>query len=123
MPGASLFKILVNLNTAPTLFTELSTSTHYPGPKLPALLDHIFAGYIFLCPIDAHGKTSLLVFHQVPLDPGKIELLQTFCKYHSFIYPMIPDPSKQDQHSPSIDKCEVHVLTGHKVPQHKVIEF
>ena len=33
---------------------------------------------------------------------------------------MIPDPPKQDQHGPGIEKCELHVLAGHKVPQHKV---
>ena len=39
-----------------------------PGSKLYALLDHIFAEYLFLCPIDAHGKTLLCGSHQVPLD-------------------------------------------------------
>ena len=85
MPGISLFNILLNLDTTLTLFTKktlnvVDTSTllihmyTLPRPKLPALLDHIFAGYLFLCLIDAHGKTSLLGFHQVPLDPGQIEL-------------------------------------------------
>ena len=32
---------------------------------------------------------------------------------------MIPYPSKPFQHGPSIDKCELHALTGHKVPQYK----
>ena len=47
------------------------TSTFYPGPKLVALLDHIIAEYLFLCLIDAHGKTSLCGSHQVPLDYGQ----------------------------------------------------
>ena len=37
-----------------------STSTFYAGSKLSELLDHVFAGYLFLCLIDAHGKTSML---------------------------------------------------------------
>ena len=51
----------------------------------------------------------MLGFHQVPLDPGQIELLQTFCKDDSYDYQMIPDPPKQDQHGPSIDQCELHL--------------
>ena len=86
-----------------------------PWIKTTSSTDHIFAGYLFLCLIDAYGKTSLLGLHQLPLDPGQIELLQTFCDH-----PMIPDPSKQGQHAPDIDKCGLGVLTGHKVPQHKV---
>ena len=34
-----------------------STSALYRGPNLPALPDQIFAGYLFLCLTDAHGKT------------------------------------------------------------------
>ena len=49
----------------------LSTSTFYHGPKLSELLDHIFAGYVFLCIIDAHAKTPLLGFHKVTLDSGQ----------------------------------------------------
>ena len=49
----------------------ISTSTFYPGPKLSELLDHIFAGYLFLRLIDAHGKTQLLGFHKVTLDSGQ----------------------------------------------------
>ena len=49
----------------------ISMSTFYPGPKLSELLDHIFAGYLFLCLIDAHGKTPLLGFHKVTLDSGQ----------------------------------------------------
>ena len=90
-----------------------------PGLNLPALHDHIFARYLHHCLIDAHGKTSLLGFHQVPQDPGQIELLQTFCEADSYDYPMILDPPKQDQHVPSIDKYELDMLTGYKVPQHK----
>ena len=71
-----------------------STSVFYPGPNLPALLDHIFAEYLFLCLIDAHEKISFQGFHQVRLDPGKIEILQTFCRVDSYNYPMIPDPPK-----------------------------
>ena len=67
------------------------TATFYPGSKLSALLDPIFAGYLFLCLSDAHGKTSLQGFHKVPLDPGPIELLQTFCEHDSHDYTMIPD--------------------------------
>ena len=47
------------------------TSTSYPGSKLLALLDHTFAKYLFLCLIDAHGKTPLCGSHQVPLDYGQ----------------------------------------------------
>ena len=54
------------------------TSTLYPGPEPPTLLNHIFEVYLFLCLIDAHGKTSSLGSHQGPLDPGKFELLQVF---------------------------------------------
>ena len=49
----------------------LVTSTFYPGSKLLALLDNTFAEYLFLCLIDAHGKTSLCGSHQVPLDYGQ----------------------------------------------------
>ena len=48
------------------------TPTFSHGSKQPALLDCIFAEYLFLCLIDAHGKTSLQEFHQVPLDPEKL---------------------------------------------------
>ena len=89
------------------------TSTFYPGSKLSDLLEHISAGYLFLCLIDALGKTSLLGFH---LESGQIELLQIFCQDDSYDYPIFPDPPKQDHHVPDIDKCEFHVLTGHKVP-------
>ena len=37
------------------------TSTFYPGSKLLALLDHRFAEYLFLCLIDAHGKTPVWI--------------------------------------------------------------
>ena len=47
--------------------------TFYPGPKLLALLDHTFAEYMFLCLIDAHGKTLLCGSHQVPLDYGQMK--------------------------------------------------
>ena len=47
------------------------TSTFYPGSKLLALLDHTLAEYLFLCLIDAHGKTLLCGSHQVPLDYGQ----------------------------------------------------
>ena len=73
------------------------TPTFYPRSKLPDLHDHLFTGYLFLFLIDAHGKMPLLRFYQVPLDPGK-----------------------QGQHGPDIDKCGLDVLSGHKVPQHKV---
>ena len=56
-----------------------STSTFYPGSKLSELLDYIFAGYLFLCLIDPHGKTSLCGSQEVTLDPGQTELLQIFC--------------------------------------------
>ena len=62
----------------------------------------------------------MLQFHQVPLDPEQIDLLQTSFEDDSYDYPMIPEPPKQAQHVPSIDKCELNVLTGHKVPQHEV---
>ena len=68
-----------------------STSTFYPGSKLSELLDNIFAVYLFLCLIDAHGKTSLLGFH---LGSGQIELLQIFCQDDLYDYPMFPDPPK-----------------------------
>ena len=71
-----------------------STSTFYPLSKLSELLDHIFAGYIVLCLVDAHGKTSLCGSHQVPLDPGQTEILQSFCEDDSYDYPMFPDPPK-----------------------------
>ena len=70
------------------------TSTFYPGSKLLALLDHTFAEYLFLCLIDAHGKTSLCGSHQVPLDYGQTKLLQTFCEDDSYDYPMISDLPK-----------------------------
>ena len=76
-----------NLSMLLTKVPCLSTSTSYPGSKLPALLDHIFAGYIFLCLIDP--MASLLGFHQVPLDPGQIELLQTFCEDDSYDNPIM----------------------------------
>ena len=72
----------------------------------------MFSGYLFLCLIDAHGKTSFLGFHQVPLDPGQIELFQSFCGDDSYDYPMIPVPQKCDQHVPEFDKCELFMLTG-----------
>ena len=49
----------------------LSTSTFYHGPRLSELLDHIFAGYLFLCLIDAHGNTLLLGFYKETLDSGQ----------------------------------------------------
>ena len=52
--------------------------------------------------------------HRVPLNPGQSELLQNFCEDDSYDYPMFPDPPRQDQHVSDIDKCELHVLTGHK---------
>ena len=75
---------VLNLSMLLTQVPSSSKSTFYPGSKLSALLDHIFAGYSILCLIDAHGKTSLLGFHQVPLDPGIIELLQPFCENDSY---------------------------------------
>ena len=72
------------------------TSTFYPGPKLLALLDHTFAEYLFLCLIEAHGKTSLCGSHQVPLDYGQTKLLQTFCKDDSYDNPMISDLPQYD---------------------------
>ena len=71
-----------------------TTSTFYPGSKLLALLDDTFAEYLFLCLIDAHGKTSLCGSHQVPLDYGQTNLLQTFCEDDSYDYPMISDLPK-----------------------------
>ena len=47
------------------------TSTFYPGSKLLALLDHTFAEYLFLCLIDAQGKTLLCGSHQVLQDYGQ----------------------------------------------------
>ena len=70
------------------------TSALYPGTNVPALADHIFSGYLFLCLIDAHGKTSLCGFHQEPLDSGQIELLQIFCEDDSYDYTLFPDPPK-----------------------------
>ena len=71
-----------------------TTSTFYPGSKLLALLDDTFAEYLFLCLIDAHRKTSLCGSHQVPLDYGQTNLLQTFCEDDSYDYPMISDLPK-----------------------------
>ena len=48
-----------------------------PGSKLLALLDHTFAEYLFLCLIDAHGKTPLCGSHQVPLDYGQTKHVGT----------------------------------------------
>ena len=98
----------------------LSTSTFYPGSKLPDLLDHIFAGYLFLCLINANGKTSLCRSHQVPRDPGQTELLQIFSEGDSYDYQMIPDLPKQDQHGPSIDNHGSDALAGQIVSQNKV---
>ena len=70
------------------------TSTFYPESKLLAVLDHIFAEYLFLCIIDAHGKTSLCGSHQAPLDYGQTKLLQTFCEDDSYGYPIISDLPK-----------------------------
>ena len=100
MSGTSLCNILGSLNTTPTLFMT------YPPNDVDrsALLLHAYilprikntsSGFLFRCIVDAHGKISLLGFHQVPLDPGQIELLQTFCKNDSYDYPSSPDPSKQ----------------------------
>ena len=72
------------------------TSTFYPVSKLLALLDCMFAEYLFLCLIDAYGKTSLCGSHQVPLYYGQTKLLQTFCEDDSYDYPMISDLPKQD---------------------------
>ena len=47
-----------NLSMVLTQVHCSSTSTLYSGPKLPALLDQNFAGYLCLCLIDAHRKTS-----------------------------------------------------------------
>ena len=96
-----------------------STSALYCGLKLPALPDHIFAGYLFLCLIAAHEKTSL-GFYQVLLNSGQIESLHIFCQDELYDYPMFPNTPKQDHHVPGIDICELHVLRGHKVPQLKV---
>ena len=89
-----------------------SMPTLYLGPKLCALHDHIFTGYLFLCLIDAHRKTPLLGFHQVPLDPGQTELLQNFYEDDSYDNPLTPDPSNQDQHGPNIDECGLDVMTS-----------
>ena len=70
------------------------TSTFYLGSTLLALLDHTFAEYLFLCLIDAHGKTSLCGSHQVTQDYRQTKLLQTFCKDDSYDYPMISDLPK-----------------------------
>ena len=70
------------------------SSTFYPESKLLALLDHALAEYLFLCLIDAHGKTSLCGSHQVPLDYGQTKILQTFCEDDSYDYPMISDLPK-----------------------------
>ena len=59
-------------------------------------------------------------FYQVLLDSGQIESLQIFCQDDSYDYPIVHDPPKQDQHDPNIDKCELHVLTSHKVSHLKV---
>ena len=69
-------------------------STFYAGSKLLALLDHIFAEYLFLCLIDAHGKTYLCGSHQVPLDYGQTKLLQPFCEDDSYDYLIISDLPK-----------------------------
>ena len=61
-----------------------STSALYLLPNLPALPDHIFAGYLFLCLIDAHGKTSLIGFYQVLLASGQIESIQIFFQDDSY---------------------------------------
>ena len=47
------------------------TSTFYPGSTLLALHDHTFAENLFLCLIDAHGKTLLHGLDQVLLDYGQ----------------------------------------------------
>ena len=52
----------------------LSTSAFYHGPDLSELLDHIFAGYLFLSLIDAHGEIPLLRFHKVALESGQSDL-------------------------------------------------
>ena len=80
----------------------------------------MFAGYLFPCLIDAHGKTSLLGLN---LDSGPIELLKIFCQDDSYDYHMFLDCPKQDHHVTDINKSELHVLTGHKVPQLKVNKF
>ena len=49
----------------------LSTSAFYYGPDLSELLDHIFAGDLFLSLIDAHGEIPMLRFHKVALDSGQ----------------------------------------------------
>ena len=76
------------------LLTQLRcpvTSTFYPGTKQLALLDHTFAEYLFLCLMDAHGKTSFCGTHQVPLDYGQTKLLQTFCEDDYYNYPDLPE--------------------------------
>ena len=70
------------------------TSALYTGPKLPDVSDYNFAGYLFLCLIDAHGKTSLVRFHQLRLDSRQNELLQIFCQDDLYDYPMFLDPPK-----------------------------
>ena len=55
-----------------------STPTFYPDQNDQLYLTTSFAGYLFLCLIDAHAKTPFLRFHQVPLDPGQFESLQNF---------------------------------------------
>ena len=66
------------------------------------------------------GKLMTLGFYQVLLASEQIESIQIFCPDDSYDYPMFQDPPKQDHYVPDIDKCELHVLTGHKVPQLKV---
>ena len=97
-PSPPPCEVVLSINSL--LLTQVPcpvTSTFYPGSKLLALLDHTFAEYLFLCLINAHGKTSLFGSHQVSLDYGQTKLLQMFCEADSYDYPMISDLPKQDQ--------------------------
>ena len=76
------------------------TSTFYPGSRLLALLDQSLAEYLFLCLIDAHGKTPLCG-SQGPLGYGQTKLLEPFCEDDSYDHPMISDLPK-------------HVFRSHK---------
>ena len=78
-----------NLSMLLTQVPCSSTSTLYLDQTYQLYLTTSLQEYLFLCLVDAHGKTPLLGFHQVPLDPGQIELLQTFCEDDPYDYPMI----------------------------------
>ena len=50
-------KTVLNLSNLLIQVPCSSIPKFFPGSKLPALLDHIFAGYLFLCLLHAQGKT------------------------------------------------------------------